>query len=75
MKDLEGSKKVRASLAQALFGNPDVLILTNQPTILTKTIEWLRLLLNFKNTVIVVSHDRHFLDTVCTNIADIDFKK
>ena len=77
MKDLEGSKKVRALLAQALFGNPDVLIL-DEPTnhLDLKTIEWLEdFLLNFKNTVIVVSHDRHFLDTVCTNIADIDFKK
>ena len=77
MKDLEGSKKVRALLAQALFGNPDVLIL-DEPTnhLDLKTIEWLEdFLLSFKNTVIVVSHDRHFLDTVCTNIADIDFKK
>ena len=77
MKDLEGSVKVRALLAQALFGNPDVLIL-DEPTnhLDLKTIEWLEdFLLNFKNTVIVVSHDRHFLDTVCTNIADIDFGK
>ena len=77
MKDLEGSIKVRALLAQALFGNPDVLIL-DEPTnhLDLKTIEWLEdFLLNFKNTVIVVSHDRHFLDTVCTNIADIDFGK
>lgn len=77
MKDLEGSMKVRALLAQALFGNPDVLIL-DEPTnhLDLKTIEWLEdFLLNFKNTVIVVSHDRHFLDTVCTNIADIDFGK
>ena len=76
MKDLEGSKKVRALLAQALFGNPDVLIL-DEPTnhLDLRTIEWLEdFLLSFKNTVIVVSHDRHFLDTVCTNIADIDFK-
>ena len=75
MKDLEGSK-VRALLAQALFGNPDVLIL-DEPTnhLDLRTIEWLEdFLLSFKNTVIVVSHDRHFLDTVCTNIADIDFK-
>lgn len=77
MKELEGSLKVRALLAQALFGNPDVLIL-DEPTnhLDLKTIEWLEdFLLNFKNTVIVVSHDRHFLDTVCTNIADIDFGK
>ena len=77
MKNLEGSIKVRALLAQALFGNPDVLIL-DEPTnhLDLKTIEWLEdFLLNFKNTVIVVSHDRHFLDTVCTNIADIDFGK
>ncbi len=77
MKDLEGSIKVRALLAQALFGNPDVLIL-DEPTnhLDLRTIEWLEdFLLNFKNTVIVVSHDRHFLDIVCTHIADIDFKK
>ena len=77
MKELEGSAKVRVLLAQALFGNPDVLIL-DEPTnhLDLNTIEWLEdFLLNFKNTVIVVSHDRHFLDTVCTNIADIDFGK
>ena len=77
MSDLEGSTKVRVLLAQALFGNPDVLIL-DEPTnhLDLNTIEWLEdFLLNFKNTVIVVSHDRHFLDTVCTNIADIDFGK
>ena len=75
MKDLEGSKS-KALLAQALFGNPDVLIL-DEPTnhLDLKTIEWLEDLLSFKNTAIVVSHDRHLLDTVCTNIADIDFKK
>ncbi len=77
MKDLEGPQKVRVLLAQALFGNPDVLILdepTNDLDILTTT--WLEeFLLNFKNTVIVVSHDRHFLDTVCTHIVDIDFGK
>ena len=64
-------------LAQALFGNPDILIL-DEPTndLDIKTISWLEdFLLDFKNTVIVVSHDRHFLDTVCTNIVDIDFKK
>ncbi len=77
MSDLEGKLKVRVLLAQALFGNPDVLIL-DEPTndLDLKTIGWLEdFLLNFKNTVIVVSHDRHFLDTVCTHIADIDFQK
>ncbi len=75
VKDLDGSQKVRVLLAQALFGNPDVLIL-DEPTndLDIHTITWLEdYLLNFKNTVIVVSHDRHFLDTVCTHIADIDF--
>ena len=75
--DLEGKEKVRVLLAQALFGNPDVLIL-DEPTndLDFQTISWLEdFLLNFKNTVIVVSHDRHFLDTVCTNIVDIDFGK
>lgn len=77
LKDLEGSQKVRILLAQALFGNPDLLIL-DEPTndLDLKTITWLEdFLLDFKNTVIVVSHDRHFLDTVCTHIADIDFSK
>ncbi|MEY2963013.1 MAG: hypothetical protein RL754_274 [Bacteroidota bacterium] len=77
MKDLEGSKKVRVLLAQALFGNPDILIL-DEPTndLDLKTIAWLEdFLIDFRNTVIVVSHDRHFLDTVCTHIADIDFKR
>ncbi len=77
MSDMEGSYKVRVLLAQALFGNPDVLIL-DEPTndLDLKTIGWLEdFLLNFRNTVIVVSHDRHFLDAVCTNIADIDFQK
>ena len=77
MTEMEGSLKVRVLLAQALFGNPDVLIL-DEPTndLDLKTISWLEdFLLNFRNTVIVVSHDRHFLDTVCTNIADIDFGK
>ena len=77
MQDLEGSKKVRVLLAQALFGNPDILIL-DEPTnnLDLKTISWLEdFLIDFKNTVIVVSHDRHFLDTVCTHIADIDFKR
>ncbi len=77
MKDMEGSAKVRVLLAQALFGNPDLLIL-DEPTndLDLKTISWLEdFLIDFKNTVIVVSHDRHFLDTVCTHIADIDFKR
>lgn len=77
MKELSGNEKVRVLLAQAIFGNPDILILdepTNDLDILT--ISWLEdFLLDFKNTVIVVSHDRHFLDTVCTHIADIDFGK
>lgn len=77
MKDLSGNQKVRVLLAQALFGNPDVLIL-DEPTndLDITTIGWLEdFLLNFKNTVIVVSHDRHFLDTVCTHIVDIDFSQ
>lgn len=77
MKDLNGSQKVRVLLAQALFGNPDILIL-DEPTndLDIHTISWLEdFLLEFKNTVIVVSHDRHFLDTVCTNIVDIDFSQ
>jgi len=77
MKDVEPIVKVKALLAQALFGNPDCLIL-DEPTnnLDLKTIFWLEeFLLKFKNTVIVVSHNRHFLDTVCTNILDIDFKK
>tara|TARA_R110002050_G_scaffold300460_3_gene470022 strand:- start:110 stop:1270 length:1161 start_codon:yes stop_codon:yes gene_type:complete len=77
MKDLSGNQKVRVLLAQALFGNPDLLIL-DEPTndLDVRTISWLEdFLLDFKNTVIVVSHDRHFLDTVCTNIVDIDFGK
>jgi ATPase subunit of ABC transporter with duplicated ATPase domains len=75
LKDLNGSQKVRVLLAQALFGNPDILIL-DEPTndLDINTVSWLEdFLLEFKNTVIVVSHDRHFLDTVCTTIADIDF--
>lgn len=75
MKDLSGQQKVKILLAQALFGNPDILIL-DEPTndLDINTIEWLEnYLLEFKNTVIVVSHDRHFLDTVCTHVADIDF--
>lgn len=77
MKDLSGNEKVRVLLAQAIFGNPDILIL-DEPTndLDLETITWLEdFLLEFKNTVIVVSHDRHFLDTVCTHIADIDFGK
>jgi len=77
MKDLGSDIKVRVLLAQALFGNPDVLIL-DEPTndLDLKTISWLEdFLLDFKNTVIVVSHDRHFLDTVCTHVCDIDFSK
>ncbi|MFN3917661.1 MAG: ABC-F family ATP-binding cassette domain-containing protein [Flavobacteriales bacterium] len=77
MKDLSGNEKVRILLAQALFGNPDVLVL-DEPTndLDLHTVAWLEdFLLDFKNTVIVVSHDRHFLDTVCTHIVDIDFGK
>ena len=75
MKELNGHQKVRVLLAQALFGNPDILIL-DEPTndLDIHTVSWLEdYLLSFKNTVIVVSHDRHFLDTVCTHVADIDF--
>lgn len=75
MKELSGNQKVRVLLSQALFGNPDILIL-DEPTndLDIHTVTWLEdFLLDFKNTVIVVSHDRHFLDTVCTHIADIDF--
>ncbi|MBT1695246.1 ATP-binding cassette domain-containing protein [Fulvivirgaceae bacterium PWU4] len=75
-KELSGSQKVRVLLAQAIYGNPDILIL-DEPTndLDLQTITWLEdFLLEFKNTVIVVSHDRHFLDTVCTHIVDIDFK-
>ncbi|NVK65215.1 MAG: ATP-binding cassette domain-containing protein [Flavobacteriales bacterium] len=77
MEELSNDLKVRVLLAQALFGNPDLLIL-DEPTndLDLKTISWLEdFLLDFKNTVIVVSHDRHFLDTVCTHICDIDFSK
>lgn len=77
MADMPGEHKVRILLAQALFGNPDILVL-DEPTndLDIKTISWLEdFLLDFKNTVIVVSHDRHFLDTVCTHICDIDFGK
>lgn len=77
LKELDGNQKVRVLLAQALFGNPDVLIL-DEPTndLDLHTITWLEdFLLDFKNTVLIVSHDRHFLDTVCTHIVDIDFSK
>ncbi|QDH80615.1 ATP-binding cassette domain-containing protein [Echinicola soli] len=77
MKDLAGNQKVRVLLAQALFGNPDILIL-DEPTndLDAETINWLEdFLVNFKNLVIVVSHDRHFLDAVSTHIVDIDFSK
>lgn len=76
VKELSGNQKVRVLLAQAIFGNPDILIL-DEPTndLDIHTISWLEdFLLEFKNTVIVVSHDRHFLDTVCTHTVDIDFK-
>lgn len=77
MKQLEAGQKVRVLLAQALFGNPDILLLdepTNQLDL--DTCMWLEdFLYDFKNTAIVVSHDRHFLDRVCTHIADIDFGK
>ena len=75
--ELSGKEKVRVLLAQALFGNPDILLL-DEPTndLDVDTISWLEnFLADFQNTVIVVSHDRHFLDAVCTHIADIDFNK
>ena len=77
MKELEGSEKVRVLLAQALFGNPDILLL-DEPTnhLDLKTITWLEnFLARFNNTVIIVSHDRHFLNQVCTHVADIDYGK
>ena len=77
MKDIDGKAKVRVLLAQALFGNPDVLIM-DEPTndLDFEAIGWLEnFLANYDNTVIVVSHDRHFLDAVCTHISDIDFGK
>jgi ATPase subunit of ABC transporter with duplicated ATPase domains len=77
MKDLDGKQKVRVLLAQALFGNPDLLIM-DEPTndLDYETISWLEnFLANYDNCVIVVSHDRHFLDSVCTHISDIDFSK
>ena len=77
MSDLDESQKVRVLLAQAIFGNPDILVL-DEPTngLDIESISWLEdFLLNFENTVIVVSHDRHFLNTVCTYICDIDYGK
>ena len=77
MKELEGGDKVRVLLAQALFGNPDILLL-DEPTnhLDLKSIAWLEdFLFRFQNTVIIVSHDRHFLNQVCTHIADIDFSE
>jgi ATPase subunit of ABC transporter with duplicated ATPase domains len=77
MKQLEAGQKVRVLLAQALFGNPDILLL-DEPTnhLDVESSMWLEeFLCNFENTAIVVSHDRHFLDNVCTHIADIDFGK
>ncbi len=77
VKELNGKEKVRVLLAQALFGNPDILLL-DEPTndLDVETVIWLEnFLADFQNTVIVVSHDRHFLDSVCTHIADIDFAK
>ena len=77
MKELDGGEKVRVLLAQALFGNPDILLL-DEPTnnLDIKSIAWLEeFLYRFQNTVIVVSHDRHFMNQVCTHIADIDFSK
>ena len=77
MKDLDGKQKVRVLIAQALFGNPDVLIM-DEPTndLDFETISWLEnFIANFDNCVIVVSHDRHFLDAVCTHISDIDYSK
>ena len=77
MKDLDGSDKVRVLLAQALFGNPDILLLdepTNQLDL--QSIKWLEnFLARFQNTVIIVSHDRYFLNQVCTHVADIDYGK
>ncbi len=77
MKDISGNLKVRVLIAQALFGNPDILLL-DEPTndLDVETIQWLEnFLADYQNIVIVVSHDRHFLDTVCTHVADVDRQK
>src|SRR6185436_9724175 len=77
MAGLNGKEKVRVLLAQALYGNPDILLL-DEPTndLDVETISWLEnFLADYENTVLVVSHDRHFLDAVCTHVADIDFGK
>src|SRR5699024_10598394 len=77
MSEMTEAEKVKVLLAQAIFGNPDVLLL-DEPTnhLDIKAIQWLEeFLINFENTVIVVSHDRHFLNKVCTHIADLDFGK
>ena len=77
MKDLNGNDKVKVLLAKALFGNPDILLL-DEPTnhLDLDAIAWLEeFLINFENTVIVVSHDRYFLNKVCTHTADIDYGK
>ena len=77
MSDLDGKTKVRVLIAQSLFGNPDILIMDDPTNELDfETIKWLEnFLINYENTVIIVSHDRHFLDTVCTHISDIDYGK
>ena len=77
MKELDATEKVRVLLAQALFGKPDILLL-DEPTngLDLEAITWLEeFLMEFENTVIVVSHDRHFLNTVCTYVCDIDYGK
>lgn len=77
LKELNGNQKVRVLIAQALFGNPDVLLM-DEPTndLDVETIRWLEdFLAQFENTVLVVSHDRHFLDNVCTHVCDIDYSK
>lgn len=77
VKELDGNQKVRVLLAQALFGNPDILLL-DEPTndLDVKTISWLEdFLADYQGIILVVSHDRHFLDAVCTNVVDIDFGK